>query len=133
MLDVEKDIKIVMHINVAGKRRALADVIIGDLICVNSFEIIQEENGRVYVVNPHIISNVYNKTSCKREITYLSTASLLEHKDRKKLIDMILDKYAETLEKIKIAKEQRIDTKNVATGSVVTKDVNLEEERKYSI
>ena len=61
MLDLNKDIKIEVYINVAGKRRALANIIVGDLIKVNNFEIIQEPNGKVYVVNPHIISNVYNK------------------------------------------------------------------------
>ena len=132
MLDLEKDIKIDIHINVAGKRRALANITIGGLITVNSFEIIQAENKKVYVVNPHIISNVYNKTSCKREITYLSTASLLDHKDRKKLVDMILDAYAQKVEQIKIDRS-KAEVKNVGNGATYTKDVDMNVKRNYSI
>lgn len=132
MLDLEKDIKIDIHINVAGKRRALANITIGGLITVNSFEIIQAENKKVYVVNPHIISNVYNKTSCKREITYLSTASLLDHKDRKKLVDMILDAYAQKVEQIKIDRS-KAEVKNVGDGATYTKDVDMNVKRNYSI
>lgn len=132
MLDLEKDIKIDIHINVAGKRRALANITIGGLITVNSFEIIQAENKKVYVVNPHIISNVYNKTSCKREITYLSTASLLDHKDRKKLVDMILDAYAQKVEQIKIDRN-KAEVKNIGDGATYTKDVDMNVKRNYSI
>lgn len=132
MLDLEKDIKIDIHINVAGKRRALANITIGGLITVNSFEIIQAENKKVYVVNPHIISNVYNKTSCKREITYLSTASLLDHKDRKKLVNMILDAYAQKVEQIKIDRN-KVEVKNIGDGATYTKDVDMNVKRNYSI
>lgn len=133
MIDIEKDIEVEIYINVSGKRRAKANVIIGGLIKVNDFEIVQAENGNVYVINPHIISNVYNKTSCKREITYLSTASLLEHKDRKALVDKILDRYAEEIEKMKVQRTGGENMRDIQTGSRHITEINSNIKRDYSI
>ena len=133
MLDVDKDVEVEIIINMAGKRLALANLIIGGLVKVSNFEIIKAKNGKVYVINPHIISNVYNKTSCKREITYLSTASLLEHEDRKKLIDKILESYSQKLEEKRIEAQNLGGGKNISNGLTYTENFDRNPKRDYSL
>ena len=90
MLDIDKDIEVEIEIRRQGKVRGYAHLIIGGLIKINNFEITQADNGKIYVVNPHMISYVYNKVELKKEIRYVSNASLLENENRKKLVYFML-------------------------------------------
>lgn len=108
MLDIDKDIEVEIEIRRQGKVRGYAHLIIGGLIKINNFEITQADNGKIYVVNPHMISYVYNKVELKKEIRYVSNASLLENENRKKIVDKIVEAFAEELDKVKKGTEKAL-------------------------
>lgn len=123
MLDVDKDIRVEVKISTSGRNKAIADIIIGDLIQVNGFQITQGENGKLYVVNPHVINNVYNKVEFRREVNYKATANLLKHTDRKKLVNKIIEAYAEKIDELrKSAQNMKVAEKNITykTKHIVT-------------
>lgn len=123
MLDVDKDIRVEVKINTSGRCKANVALIIGELIQVNGFQIAQGDNGKLYVVNPHVINNIYNKVEFRREINYTATAHLLKHADRKKLVDKIIEAYGEKIDELKKATQNaKIAEKNITykTKHVVT-------------
>lgn len=125
MLDLEKDVKIEVFLRNSGKARANINLIIDDFIKINSFQIIEAANGKLYVINPHSIEQIYNKVEFKKEITYNSTATLLPHKYRKKLVDMMIEAYGEELDRQrKLAKGKEV------RGATNTGKYCKEEERR---
>lgn len=110
MIDIDKDIKILVYLKGDSKTkiRATIDLIIGDLVKVRSFKIIQAANGSLYVVNPAIAETIFNKIEGRKEVSYVSSASLLPCEDRKKLVDKIIDAYAAELERVKRKTEGRV-------------------------
>lgn len=130
MLDVDKDIRVEVRIVTSGRYKASVTLIIGDFIQVNGFQITQGDNGKLYVVNPHVINNIYNKVEFRREINYKATANLLKHADRKKLVDKIIEAYAEKIDELKQAMQntkvahQNITckTKHIVTAEEIEKE-----------
>lgn len=117
MLDLEKDIALKVRVREEGKRKAWVDIIIGDLIKINGFQIIQSKNGKLLVINPHTTSVVENKVKFRKEISYIAVASLLEHKDRKVLVDMMLKAYADAIDALNQAtKGKKIENKTLGGG-----------------
>lgn len=127
MLDIEKDIKVRIRFNAVGKRLAYADLTICDLIFVSGFEITKGKNNKIYVINPHHIENVLNTVEYKREIRYMSTASLLEHPLRKQLVEKILDAFAAEIERVQgETKERQRASLEIANGAVMEKEIRRE-------
>lgn len=129
MLDIDKDVKVKIRMHNVGKCKAMADVIIGDLIQVNGFEITQADNGKIYVINPHTIKNVYNKVEFKREVTYYATANLLPHEDRKKLVNKIIEAFAEEIDSLKKTTENA-ETREIKITNKTKHSVGIEEINK---
>lgn len=123
MLDVDKDIRVEVRINTSGRCKANVALIIGELIQVNGFQITQGDNGKLYVVNPHVINNIYNKVEFRREINYTATAHLLKHADRKKLVNKIIEAYAEKIDELrKSARNMKVAEQNITykTKHIIT-------------
>lgn len=127
MLDIDRDVKVRIRFNAVGKRLAYADLTICDLIFVSGFEITKGKNNKLYVINPHHIENVLNTVEYKREIRYMSTASLLEHPLRKQLVEKILDTFAAEIEKVQLETKDRVRANlEVKDGAVIEKDIRKE-------
>ena len=135
MLDIDKDIEVEIEIRRQGKVRGYAHLIIGGLIKINNFEITQADNGKIYVVNPHMISYVYNKVELKKEIRYVSNASLLENENRKKIVDKIVEAFAEELDKVKKGTEKALVSTRKVTNytrheiQIKEEDIKREKEK----
>ena len=119
MLDIDKDVEVEIYFRSVGRAKAYASLLIGGFIKINGFEITQAKDGKIYVINPHTIKNIYNKVEFKREINYVATAELLPHNDRKKIINKIIEKFGIELDELKkktdgmIAKNKTYNSKTV--------------------
>ena len=81
MIDIDKDIIVEVNIRSKEKERAIVNLVIGGLIRVKGFKIVEGDDKKLYVINPHSVKTVYNKLEMEKEVRYYSTANLLEHKD----------------------------------------------------
>ena len=129
---MRKDIIVEVNIRSKEKERAIVNLVIGGLIRVKGFKIVEGDDKKLYVINPHSVKTVYNKLEMEKEVRYYSTANLLEHKDRKKIIQKIVAEYGRQLDELVKKANEITGAKNINldNGATSTIRVKLDEEDK---